>query len=65
MNLTITIGDKSARATVSTTLKNLRSRDILDESDQDIVLSLISSLLPACNTAMTRVRGVNYIVKVQ
>jgi hypothetical protein len=65
MNLTITIGNNRATATVRTTLRNLRTLKLLDENDQNIVLSLIDSLIPKCNIASTRVRGLDYTIQIK
>ena len=65
MNLTIKIGDNRAYATVRTTLHNLKTRNLLDESDKNIVLGLLENLLPKCDTIMTRVRGLEYVVEVK
>lgn len=65
MNLVVTIGDNRAQAILKTSLESLQSRTILDENDQKIVLSLVKNLFPCCDTITTRVKGLDYTVKVQ
>lgn len=65
MNLVVTIGDNRAQAVLKTSLENLQSKNILDEGDQKIVLGLVQNLFPCCDVITTRIKGLDYTVRVQ